>query len=1416
MKRLSYSRYKNRFGLITILIFYALLSFLNAQDIFSDRLWFERIRTEDGLSSSWVAAIAQDSLGYLWFGTQDGLVRYNGYEFITYRYETEDSTSLDNNRVETLFVSSDGTLWVGTVSGVNRYREETDDFERFVYQSNISNGLAPGQINDFVEDKQGYIWWGTQASGLVRFNSSSQQAERLLIDTTATDHLLNDQVRVLMFDRTGLLWIGTGEPSQSSDKAGGLIRYNPLTKEIRRFKHEIGHEFSLTDNRIGSLLQDSRGRIWIGTAKAGLHLYDVETESFFRFVAQTEDTHALHAPVAQTYSTWNLDELVKILHEDQAGRIWVGTVNAGLNVYDPKHHLLKHYQHEVGNPFSLTNNLVWSFFEDDQGRIWIGNFLAGLHKIDPATRKFQYLQHNPFKMNSLTENDVVGLSASKSRPEVIWVATRFRGLNRVDLSRGEIQHFRHQPNKSNSLGSDGLWTVYEDRQGIVWIGTSNGLDRYDPSFQTFEHFRHEAHNLNSLSGNTIISILQDSQGSIWAGTYGDGLNRFDQTKQKIRRYNFVESGEVVDNIVFVNSHFLIHEDRQGNIWTTSWRGSLYRYLAETDEFQKYPALDNVGGNCLYEDEKGNFWIGTNDRGLIVFNPENGKILKKIEESDGLPSNMILSILSDEKEHLWLSTDKGLCQFHMVTGQIKNYGIQDGLPSNTFNYQGGTKTLDGYYFFGSDNGLVFFQDHLAENTNPPHPYITSLNTVNRVSGINEQIHYGTVLKPEKPLNLPFSQRDFTINYLGLHYTNPLKNTYRYKLEPYETNWIYNNTKRTTRYTNLNPGQYTFQVQAANSDGYWSTETASLSLIILPPWWDTTLAYLIYFILGCIFFYIGYRIIIDRERQRNAILIKEAEAAQLRETDQMKSRFFTNISHEFRTPLTLIQGPVEDLLEGRIKDGVENQYQLILKNVKRLRQLINQLLDLARIDNGQEKLESSNKDLISFLRAIFSSFEPISQNQDIEMTFFSEWKSFQTTFDEDKLEKICINLLSNAFKFTPHGGSVLFYIGSPKHDHLLPQQNGVLLRITDTGMGIPHDQLPYIFNYFYQGDNSQTRKFEGSGIGLSLVKQYVELYNGKISVVSELKRGTTFSIFLPLHQDNILQSPNSTVEEISFPSIKGNAQTISSPNDLQTHLPQKKKSKASTNLPTILLVEDNTDMRMHIKYGLSSNYALLEAANGKKGLEIAIEQIPDLIISDVMMPIMDGFEFCKVLRTNPCTSHIPIVLLTARAEVSDQLQGIEYGADAYLIKPFNREELNIRVTKLIEHREILRQKFSNKSTLKPVDLNISSLDKQFLNKLIEFIEAEISNEQISLLDLSTALGMSRSQMHRKLKALTGESPGDFLRRFRLQRAAQLLKTSQLNVSEIAFMVGFRSHSHFSQAFRRYYKISPSDYNEKNSKV
>lgn len=1394
--------YRIRYGVLVLLLSVSLSS-LNAQSHITNRLWFERIQTEDGLSSSWVGGISQDSLGYLWFGTQDGLVRYDGYNFTTYRYHPEDSTGLDNNRSGPLLVSSDGTLWVCTASGVNRYRRATDDFEHYVYDPEAPSKLAPGQVNDITEDKDGKIWWGTQAGGLICLEPSTGKIERHLSDSTAADHLLDDQIRVLMFDREGMLWIGTGEPAQSEIYAGGLLRYHPETREVRRFLHEPGDNASLTDNRVGSILQDRLGRIWVGTGKSGLHLFDAKNESFIRFKADPNDPNAIHAPVPQAFSTWNLGALVKILHEDQKGRFWVGTVNAGLNVYDPDRQLLQHYEHEPENPFSLKNNLVWIFFEDDQERIWIGNFLAGLHKIDPAARKFQYFQHNPFDLNSLSSSDVVGLCVSPTKPDLVWAATRLHGLNRINLRTGKIQRFQHRPNVPNSLGNDGLWTVFEDRSGMVWIGTSNGLDKYDPTQQKFTHFRHEPEDPQSLSGNSVISINEDSRGRLWVGTWTDGLNRMDRSTGTFTRYRFFESDRIVKNTAYVNSHYFIHEDRKGRIWTATWRGSLYQYLPESDRFKRFEALDGIGGNCLLEDEAGNFWIGTNERGLLLFDPKSGEVLRNFSKSDGLPSNMILSILPGEKDTLWISTNKGLCQFQINTQQVISFDTNNGLPSNTFNYQGGAKTSTGYLLFGSDNGLVLFNDSIQVNTTPPKPYILELTTTDRSLKSKEQVFTLNHFRSDQSLALDFSQRDFIIDYLGLHYTNPSKNTYRYKLEPYDADWINAGTQRNARYTNLDPGEYTFLLQASNSDGYWSLDPATLRLMISPPWWRTTLAYVVYLIATMLLFYVIYRILLDRERQRAAIQLKAAEATQLRELDRVKSRFFANISHEFRTPLTLIQGPVENLLEGRIKGNVQEQYQLILRNIKRLRQLINQLLDLARVETGQEKLQYKQQDLIAFLRTTFSSFELMAENKGIELTFFSEWQSMTTSFDQDKLEKICVNLLGNALKFTPQGGNVLFSIGSSRESIIEPTEKtkpGVILKVKDTGTGIASGELPHIFDRFYQVDSTQTRKYEGSGIGLAVVKQYVELHNGKIWVESELGRGTTFLVFLPLNVD-----PN-----LSLPEAQG---VINSRHTGSTHQANDTIAVADdVESPTLLVIDDNADMRRYIRDNLQNNYALLEAGNGAQGLTLAIDKIPDLIISDVMMPEIDGFELCRSLRTDHRTSHIPIILLTARTEAADRLQGFEFGADAYLTKPFNRQELNLRIEKLIEQRENLRRMFAGQTSLQPKDLDITPVDQQFLNDLISFIESEISNEQISVLDLSEALNMSRSQMHRKLKGLTGESPGDFLRRFRLQRAAQLFRESQWSVSEVAFEVGFRSHAHFSQAFRKHHGLSPTDYLKK----
>lgn len=1368
-----------------------------AQPTLPDQLYFERIQTEDGLSHTYINALAQDSTGYLWFGTQEGLVKYDGYSFTTYRHDPNDSSSIDNNRIESLYVTRDGSLWIGTSSGLNRCRPGSSRFERFIYDPDKPSGMAPGQVNDMTEDANGRLWLATQSGGLVRFDLDENRFERFLADSTAPEHLLSDQVRTLMFDRKGFLWIGTGETFNPGILGGGLLRFNPLTGEVRRFRHRPDDPSSLLDDRVSALMEDRNGHLWIGTGQAGLHRYNPKTESFILFQANPSDPHQLHAPQTSQIP-WSATPHVRFLHEDQRGWIWIGTFGGGVHLYDPNSHQLRKFSHDPLDSGSLNDNLVWSFLEDYQGRIWIGNLIGGLHKVDPASRKFHSYQHKPGDPHSLTNNGIMGLCLSNSDSNTLWVTTRTQGLNKLDLSSGRITRFRNRPKDPNSLADDGLWSAYEDRSGALWVGTQKGLDRLDPGSKEFRHYRHDPDDSNSLSGQSVTRIFEDSHGIFWIGTWGSGLNRWDRSRKQFTRYSFFRGG----HISYENSIFVIHEDRRGKLWTATWLGGLYRFDNENDRFQEIPALRNIGANYLYEDQEGQFWIGTNDHGLICFDPATDSILKTYTISDGLPSNALYGILPARNKGLWLSTNKGICRLDPHAGQVKNYDLSDGLPSNTFNYQGACKTPDGTYFFSSNNGLVYFSGRVAENTYPPKPHITKVRMLSRSGGLKEEIYHVRPDEDEKDgrLALPYSRRDLVFEYLCLHYTNPAKNQYRYKLEPYDADWINAGTQRNARYTNLSPGRYTFRMQAANSDGYWSRSTASLSFIIQAPWWRTLPAYALYMAVIGGLLWVIYRILIDRERQRNEIHLRASEAAQLREVDQMKSRFFANISHEFRTPLTLIQGPVQALLEENTSLNPKAQYRLILRNTERLRRLIDQLLDLSRLESGRDTLQLKPVDLVQFFRVNCSTYEVLATSKQIRLAFRSQSTELPVKIDTEKMEKVCFNLLSNAFKFTPAGGIVRVDLSAAS----APDQE-IKIQVQDSGIGIDADALPHIFDRFYQAESSQVRTYEGSGIGLALVKEYVELHGGRVEVQSTKGRGATFQVFLPgrLKTTAGIRTKNNLPSQETSVTEEGTL-------DYRQALP----SSSDHSHPIVLLVEDNADMQLFLRESIQENYEVLQAENGRIGMNLALEYIPDLIVSDVMMPVMDGFTLCRVLREDPRTCHIPIVLLTARAEATDRLQGIECGAEAYLTKPFDKAELNLRIRKLIEQRSILQQKFKNEWSLKPANVTVTSLDEKFLSDLLAIIEEKLDDPSLSLESLGKSLGMSRSQLHRKLKALTGESPGDFLRRFRLQRAAQLLRESQLNISEICYEVGFSTHAHFTKMFGEHFGCTPSEYRRKEN--
>jgi signal transduction histidine kinase/ligand-binding sensor domain-containing protein/DNA-binding response OmpR family regulator len=1346
-----------------------LVNLLSAQN---NPVVFERLSTKDGLPGNSILDIVQDHDGYIWIATEDGLVRYDGYQFLNYQNIPGDSTSLSQNRIEKLFVDYKGDIWVGSKSELDLYSSECDCFFRYSSNKSAPANQGAGQINAFVEDSDLNLWIGTQAGGLFRFERESKRFIRYLDDPDNPYNLLKDEVRVLLVDEKDNLWIGTGETFDPGITGGGLIRYDLKSGSTKRFLHDPDNSNSLIDNRVSALFEDQVGKIWIGTCQSGLHVYEPEKEEIIRMMPDSDHSDQLYAPQGEM-GLWSSCPHVRFIHQDQNGAFWVGTYNGGINHYDPATKKLNHYKHDPADPGGISTNAVWSFLEDKQDRLWIGTVPGGLMKVDASLHKFKVYSHQENLPNSLSNDHVLGIFESPQQPGIIWMGTLGGGLNRLDLETGNFQHFRHDPENKHSISSDIVWTTYEDSNGTFWVGTEAGLEVMDRETGKFSPYEILENKVRVPISIPVLRIHEDRQGNLWLGTWSNGIFRLNRDKTEAKRYSFSNGSQQS----FYNSVFAIHENEKGMIWAGNFQGGLFHYDITSDSFIHHPAVP--GATSLLEDSTGVFWVGTISDGIFHYNSHSGA-KKQYTMEDGLPSNIVNGILSDKSGICWVSTGNGIARFDPVTNRFLSFDASDGLTFTGFNHTSSFKSSDGQLFFGGDGGLIsFYPDEIKGNPYPPDVVLKGLQRGGKSFQQKGKSRSSSVV------NLSYKQNDLTFDYVGLHFTQPSKNSYKYRLKPYDADWIDAGTQRTARYTNLDPGDYTFQVVARSSDGLWNDEGASLHFNIIPPWWTRWWFYgsLILLILGLSYWF--YHFQLSRK-------LAVAESKRLTEIDQLRSSLFTNITHEFRTPLTVILGMTDALQEklrsNKLLDTVQ-PLEMIQRNGRNLLQLVNEMLNLAKLESGHLKLEIYQADIIPYIKYICESFQSMAEQKQINFTVISETEHLEMDYDKEKLSVIISNLLSNAIKFTPKGGKIDIQLKT----NFAGQQEYLAIKVKDSGKGLSDAEIPFVFDRFYQTDYDSNRHTEGTGIGLALTKELVDLMKGNIVVTSVLGEGSEFLVNIPVNRQAPVLNENPGVSDLSYIPKSG--------------LEFSPEKDQDADLPIVLLIEDNSDVAIYLKGILENKYQILHAQNGVLGLEMAFEMIPDIIVCDVMMPGKDGFEVCAVLKADERTDHIPIIMLTARSEVEDRITGLSRGADAYLAKPFEKAELMIRLEKLLVLRKRLQEKYSSSLANEIIIENHSEpVINSFLVKAREAVLEHLAEENFSIDGLADAVCLSRSQMHRKIKALTGQSSSIYIRMIRLQKAKELLAAEDLSISEVAYRVGFKSPVYFSQVYKNTFGESP----------
>jgi signal transduction histidine kinase/ligand-binding sensor domain-containing protein/DNA-binding response OmpR family regulator len=1383
------------------------LSFLLSTS-YAQNYHFRHLTTDEGLpvNKSWV--VMKDSRGFIWIGTRGGLCRYDGYDVKVFQYDPLDSTSLSDNSII-------------------------------------------GSAKLIAEDQEGYLWIGTQ-KGLNKFNPVSERFTRYFFGSERPDSTRNSYIGCVYTDPQGTLWVGKGN---------GLYHYQPARDHFIAYYPNKQDKLSF-ENYVTAIYEESREKIWVGTWE-GLFLFDRKTEEFEPvsyipvsqsfpeklpimaiirdfdstllvgtrkgFLAYKEENHTLVPSYpffdSQASISW-LD--IAVDSEEREKYLWI--THGNLFRYNKRTGESTFVLPDPEDPGSILGQVIYSIYFDDSGLMWA----AGTRGVNIMDQEMSSIEKYPEFAEQYGKDAAEFLKDSRNH---LWIATAFSKLIHFDQEMKVVKAYDAVPVDAET--GEPFFVVrvlFEDSRGNIWLGTTNKglfciengddelvrcyLKGFGPDFECFE----------------IFDVYEDSCGTLWVCTNAGLFSR--KVADPLTGFHWSE----LDSLMDPGAVCCIHEDRSGRFWIGTYNQGLFCRIAESGESERFIHYGHEPGNphslsnetvwAIVEDLRGELWFAT-ENGLNRFNKEENIFERFISQTEK-GANCIWDMLGDDRGCLWMTTEAGLIRCRPESsgeGGPWAVDIKKILPFREMYLKNIDKTSDGYMYVGgadySGNGYFrFHPDSIRENTRIPPVCITEFNVRNRPFSLDTSI----ILK--KHIILRHHQNFFSFWFTALDYANPQKNQYAYYLEGLEDSWVYSGNRRLANYTDVPPGHYIFRAKGSNNDGYWNEEGAAMHITILPPPWKTWWAYTLYgiFLVSLVIAWRAYEL--RRLRLKHALELKQVEAQKLKELDSMKSRFFANISHEFRTPLTLILGPLQKIFSAIKDEETKQELTIMQRNARRLQNLINQLLDLSKLESGKMELKAKEENIVEMVRSYVQQFESLAKQKGIGLLFSADREEVIALVDRDKIEKILYNLLGNAFKFTDTGGRIEVAIGivsappqSPPYggedSHIVPPDMGgttggagkeqcVIITISDTGTGIPPDKLPHIFDRFYQADDSYTKDGEGTGIGLALVKELAELHGGTITVESVVNVGSTFRVYLPLgkqvgnrklavSKENVEPFPLS-IGDINVPTANCQLPTEISPQDA----------------PLLLIVEDNADLRLYIRGILEMEYQVMEAGDGRQGLDKALENIPDLVLTDVMMPEMDGYELTRHLKNDERTSHIPIILLTARASMENKLEGLETGADDFITKPFDPQELVIRIRNLIEQRLRLQKHFLIKAgAVIPLQSNqklsaeMVSMDDKFMQKVRCIAEDHIPDADFTIEAFSHEMHLSRVQLHRKLKALMGLSASDYIRKLRLNRAAELILNHTATITEIAYEVGFNNPSYFSECFKKQFGKLPSEY-------
>lgn len=1359
---------KSTWGIKSVAALIRLLLFTAGAFAQEGSMRFSHLGIADGLSQSSVYHIFQDSRGFIWIATTDGLNRYDGYNFRHFRYDPGNPYSINSNELLCIEEDRQGNLLVGTALGLDLFDCRLERFHRILPDTLLPEYVFK-HVNVMKRDHEGNVWIGTPR-GLMRYDDE----KRVLRPVELGRGPGKPYVRSMAFDSDGLLWV-TGMNS--------VFCYNPATGRLLPVPEALTRNPAMRKSPTQCIDVDSLGNIWVGTEKDGLIVWD----------RRTGRTENYNSGTALRVSS----DMVRAIFFHK-GETWIGTRN-GLYVMNGQRTAVRHFVMDKYDPYSISGNSILSIMKDKAGSIWVGSFAGGVSVEHPGNENFSYINEQMGRKPGLTYRVVSSIREDEDRN--LWIATEGGGLNVYDRHKDEFHHIRVNTAAPHHVNPEMVKALQFDGKGGLYIGTLEGLYRYDTRSGGMRPVPLKAS--PRLTSDEVVYGLAGNAERMWVGTKG-GLFRIGGGDTVRYRHNRNDSGSIISNDINA-----LMQDSQGGVWIGTEVG-LSWLPADSNRFRNYLAeYDSVFNKnailCIYEDDRRNIWIGTRGGGLKLLNRERSQFFT-LDTSFGLSSNIVHGIIQDQLGDLWVSFNQSIARivlrkahapFDKKDVQVVNYSVNNGLGSNEF-LAATCRTASGEVMFGGTNGIVSFNPgKLIINKTKPPVVLTSFLIKNRPVAIGEKgSPLGESITYTGHITLRHDQAFFTIGFAALNYINPRTNQYAYVLEGMkgDPQWNYVGGRQQASFTNLDAGEYIFKVKAANNDGLWNEQYTSLRITVLPPLWKTWYAYLFYIavIAGVLYFFWNHSL--KTARLRHELQMQQRSREKDRELAQRKLSFFTDISHEIKTPLTLILAPLEKLLGSEeAGDKVRQQLQLMQRNGERLLRLTDQLLDFRKFEAGHMKLQVARYDMVKCMRGIILSFDAFARQRGIKLELTTQEPQMPLWFDQDKLEKIMFNLLSNAVKFTPPGGRIAVGL----------EVNGgqAEIRVEDNGAGIAAQHLDKIFNPFHHYNNTGM-PISGTGIGLAFTKGLVTLHRGSIAVQSEPAAGgkpghTCFTVLLPL--DAAQYAPEEMLrEDEGLPE-----ETV------PTLAREDNEPHEAGQLPVMLIVEDNAEMLGFIASHFRDRYTVHEAADGNEGWRIATEVLPDIIISDVAMPGLNGTDLCRKLKKDERTCHIPVILLTARSPVIFQMEGLETGADDYITKPFNIGLLQLRVSNLLQSRALLRERYSKDITLQPANIAITSADETFLNKVMQFIDANILEPTLNVEQLARELSMSPITLYRKIKALTNQSTIEFIRGFRLKRGAQYLERNEFTVTEVAYMVGFSDVDYFRKCFKAEFGCTPKEY-------